>query len=82
MTIGTQATGKQWLVSSESHPGTFHVVKRIGSQFSCTCDGSFYRGRCKHADAVAAQLEPWRAQGFTVDPSMGIAILTGKTMRA
>ena len=64
MTIATQATGRQWIVASESKPDTLYTVKKVGSTYSCDCAGHYRWSRCKHADAVRkAQPAP------TVDPA-------------
>ncbi len=57
MTIATQATGRQWIVASESKPDTLYIVRRVNGQITCDCPGNVHHGHCKHAKAVAA-LQP------------------------
>ena len=56
MTIITR-TQTTWLVPSETTVGLVYIVKLVdGDHLSCDCDGSFYRGTCKHIKAVAAKI--------------------------
>jgi len=54
MTIATQATGRQWIVASESKPDTLYIVRRVNGQITCDCPVNVHHGHCKHAKAVAA----------------------------
>ncbi len=56
MTIATQATGRQWIVASESKPDTLYIVRRVNGQITCDCPGNVHHGHCKHVKAVAAML--------------------------
>ncbi len=56
MTIATQATGRQWIVASESKPDTLYIVRRVAGQITCDCPGNVHHRHCKHAKAVAAML--------------------------
>lgn len=46
----------EWIVPSETRPGTLYIVKQVAGDLTCDCPGHFHYGRCKHARAVAATL--------------------------
>ena len=71
MTIVTQAAGRQWVVASESKPGTLYIVRKVGDTFSCDCAAGFYRNTCKHALAVAAA----QPHAFRVNPELGLSLI-------
>ncbi len=71
MTIATQATGRQWIVASESKPDTLYIVKKVNGEYSCDCPAGFYRGSCKHVAAVKAA----QPRTFKVDPALGLSVL-------
>jgi UDP-N-acetylglucosamine transferase subunit ALG13 len=56
MTIVTRSRN-QWLVPSTSRVGTAYIVVRNDrGQLVCDCDGTYFRGVCKHQTAVAEKL--------------------------
>ena len=79
MTIAVQATGKQWLVASQSKTDTMYIVIRTDWGYSCDCPDYFHRRNergetCKHIDGVIAQ------QSSKLTPAMrswGLSALTG-----
>ena len=74
--VVTKIAADTFTVPSASQPGMLHVVKLVNSNLTCTCDGSLYRGRCRHGKAVEAYLlaEQRAAYVATVDESK-LAIL-------
>ena len=75
MTIATQATGRQWIVASESKPGTLYIVRRVDGQITCDCPGNVHHGRCKHAKAVAAMLPAPAADPAKIAAARAIGML-------
>jgi hypothetical protein len=48
-TIRVQTHDKQWMVSSASKPGYWHIVKRIdAARVQCDCTGALMHGHCYH----------------------------------
>ncbi len=75
MTIATQATGRQWIVASESKPDTLYIVRRVEGQITCDCPAGIHRGVCKHAKAVAAMLPVPAADPVKVAAARAIGML-------
>ncbi len=47
----------QWLVPSTTQVGiAYLVVRNERGQLVCDCDGTYFRGVCKHQTAVAEKL--------------------------
>lgn len=79
MTIATQATGKQWIVASESTPDTLYVVKRVDGQYTCSCLGFYHHGHCKHATKIAArEAQPYTSKLSPEAREWGLAQLSSK----
>ena len=75
MTIATQATGRQWIVASESKPDTLYIVRRVNGQITCDCPGNVHHGHCKHAKAVAATLPAPAADPVKIAAARAIGML-------
>ena len=55
MTIAARGLN-EWIVPSQSTPGTRYLVKRHASALMCSCPAGFNRRARKHITAVAATL--------------------------
>lgn len=62
MVIATRSRN-EWIVPSASDTDALHIVKRVNGQLSCSCDGCYYRGTCRHIIAVAATLPTPASKG-------------------